>query len=648
MQLRKYAVRVWICVLLAAGASAVRAENAANDDALVRLVATLDSEPLAVIACRDARALPDKFSATTLAKMIADPAYVQGEAALENKFSEWLGVDPRKIWPTIARSISGPMALALLPAKAGAADGKDAPMRLVFVIAVPMADVGEALKQQLPNPNGGALGAAEIKTVAPEELPAVNKMPAWAANADWPKSDLLVWAQPKKLCDAARPLIAQQKPAVAKLSADSSALIKTIEGSGIDALAWGVSFNGEAVGERLVVKVAEENSEFKTLAGAVREKPAGWEALMGATAGDVDAAVLIQSDLNAMGDDKPHAFQALERYLRGRTWTRMFGGKPDALAPSRFSFLSERMLGSYSITARAAITGEIRLIVTSSIKSGDIEEFRGDLVKGLENAGGVFDTLKGARKIGGTLPLGAAFRGRGQFASPVIGLSTGWAWLCSSSIAYQELTDAFKTGKTLAAREKKRTTAAAKAANGTEPPAANGADAEAQPNSPAQNDDWSAEDAIRAEVNLDRVVKIGYAAWMLANGNDPPMFGGEKIPAELLPSPKVFERNLGHLRGSINRSGARLECRATSTIPGMTLGLLTLLQDAAESMAESRKIAADAQNKPETAPDAPARKNGEKTGPGNGGAPPNAGGTPAPRDGAAAPRTSNVPPNELK
>jgi len=191
-----------------------------------------------------------------------------------------------------------------------------------------------------------------------------------------------------------------------------------------------------------------------------------------------------------MGEDKAYAFQALERYLRGKTWTRVFGSKPEALDPARFNFLSDKMLGSFSITARAAVTGEIRLIVTSSMKGGDIEGFRDELLKGLEKAGGVFETLKGARKIGGTLPLGASFRGRGQFASPVIGLTNGWAWLCSSSIAYQELTDAFKNGKTFATREKKKTAAAAKNgagadANATEPPAQN-------PDA-AHGDDWSAD-----------------------------------------------------------------------------------------------------------------------------------------------------------
>src|SRR5205823_6013976 len=97
--------------------------------------------------------------------------------------------------PMIERSISGPMALALLPGKADGGDAKEAPLRLVLLMQVPMADVGVALKQQLPNPGaGGALGAAEIKTVSPEELPTANRLPAWAAKLDWPKSDLIVWA----------------------------------------------------------------------------------------------------------------------------------------------------------------------------------------------------------------------------------------------------------------------------------------------------------------------------------------------------------------------------------------------------------------------------------------------------------------------
>src|ERR1043165_4364300 len=343
--------------------------------------------------------------------------------------------------------------------------------------------------------------------------------------------------------------------------------------------------NGAPFQERLVVNLAEETSAFKTFVSGLREKAGAWDSIMAATPGDVDAAVLFQADFNSLGREQAYLFQALERYLRGKRWAKLFGEKPEALDSARFKFLSDRMQGSFSLTARAAITGELRLTVTAAIKGSDIEEFRNGLGTGLEKTGSTFETLKGARKIGGTPPLGATFHGRGQFASPVLGLSPGWAWLCSSSIAYQELTDAFKGARTLATRGKPRTApgAAAKAAEPTDAPAAGDS-----------NSGWSAEDALRVDVSLDRVLKLGYAAWLLSAGNETPSIAGHKIPSELLPKSPVFARNMGSLRAAASRSGLRLEYRSTCAIPGITLGLLAWMEDASEALTEGKKAAAQA------------------------------------------------------
>lgn len=608
----------YLALVLALAAAFLRAEGASRndaDDVLPRLAAVLESEPLALIACRDAHTLPEKFNATTLSKMIADPSYDQGAAMIERRITDWLGVNLRALWPGIERSVSGPVVLALVPGKSGQ------PLRLVLLIQVPMADVGEALKQQLPkNTDGSFLAAAEIRTIAASELVAVEKLPPWAAQASWPKGDVVLWAQPVKLCAAARALEEQNQPVVEKISGEWSSLIRLIEGSGLDALGWGVGLNGESIGERLVVNLSTEDSAFKKFTSGLREKPSAWDAVMAATPGDVDGAVLFQTDFNSLGAEQAYLFQALERYLRGKRWTKLFGGKAEALDPARFKFLSDRMQGSFSLTAKAAITGEIRLIVTSAIKGSDVEEFRDELVKGLDKTGAQFEALKGARKIGGTTPLGSTFHGRGQFASPVIGLSPGWAWLCSSSIAYQELTDAFKSVRTFATRGKPRTGAGA-AAKAAEPPVE-------VPAGIDPNNAWGTEDALRVEVNLDRVLKLGYAAWLLSTGNEAPSIAGRKIPNELLPSPQVFARSVGGLRAALSRSGTRLEYRSTCAIPGITLGLLAWMQDASDAITEGRKAAAN----PE--PDVPSAPGVEK----------NPGRTPAPGtrpDPKAAP-------NELK
>ena len=397
----------------------------------------------------------------------------------------------------------------------------------------------------------------------------------------------------------------------------------------LDALVWSISFVGESINEQLTSDLSDEDSVFKKFIGAMRESSAiaSWDGLMAATPGDVDGVVMFQSDLSKLGEDLPHVFESVERYLRGKRWTRAFGTKSEALDPARFKYLISRMQGSFGVVAKPAITGELRLTVTSSIKTkpteekpepgdpykgNDTEKFRDELLKGLETTGAKFETLIGARKIGGALPLAAAFHGRGQFAAPVIGLSPGWAWLCSSSVAYQELTDAFKTGKTLAAREKKR------AANSA--PDKNPAGAQANPNMPPASvlNEWGPEDALRAEVNLDRVLKIGYAAWLLGN-NDGPAIGNHRVPSELLPPPQVFSRALGRLRASANRTGKRVECRSSCAFPGVTLIMLGMLQDASESISTGRRLAADAKKAAPTieeepeAPKKPVDKSAEKS-----------------------------------
>lgn len=625
-------------------AAPIRSQDAkpAAEDTLPRLIAALDAEPLALIACRSARELPEKFAATTLSKMINDPQYERGEQYIENAITGLLGASPRNVWPEFAKSVSGPLVLVVLPGKPATPDDKNPPLRVVFLVQVNEADVAPLVTQQWPAvsqmvnsfmksawPTGTLTGAdapaalltpAELKIVPTADLPLVSKFPEWVARSAWPKGEVVVRARPIQICAAARPQAKLAKPAPEKLpgtekhSGEPSTIVDLIDGSGIDALVWSLAFNGELLGEQLVLDLAAEDSTFKKFAGAIRETVAPWEGLMSATAGDVDAAVLIQSDLAALGNDQPYVFQAIERYLRGKRWSKVVGAKPEALDPARFKFLTDRLQGSFGIVARPAITGELRLTLTSSIKAhktdkteankeNDTEIFRDEMIKGLGKLGAVFETLIGARKIGGALPLGAAFHGRGQFAAPVIGMSAGWAWLCSSSVSYQELTDAFKSGKTLAAREKKRAANAAAAANGPPVPP-NGEPAEkivVQTIPPAN--DWSAEDALRAEVNLDRVLKIGYAAWLLS-ANEGPALAGQKIPNDLLPPPQVFSRVIGKLRASAIRTGNRLELRSSCAFPGVTLGALGLLQDASESITTGRKLAAEAAEFKKNNPDA--------------------------------------------
>ena len=94
-------------LMLAAMSTSLRAETISPDDPLPRLLAALQTEPLAFIACRDARTISEKFSATTLAKMIADPTYERGAAEIESRAAKLLGLNMRTVWPLIDRSLSG-------------------------------------------------------------------------------------------------------------------------------------------------------------------------------------------------------------------------------------------------------------------------------------------------------------------------------------------------------------------------------------------------------------------------------------------------------------------------------------------------------------------------------------------------------------
>jgi len=48
--------------------------------------------------------------------------------------------------------------------------------------------------------------------------------------------------------------------------------------------------------------------------------------------------------------------------------------------------------------------------------------------------------------------------------------------------------------------------------------------------------DWRPDDSVRAEVNLERVLKIGFAAWLLSS-NEGPSIGYWKFPRHA-PSPR--------------------------------------------------------------------------------------------------------------
>ena len=223
-----------------------------TDDVFPRLAATLEAEPLALIAFHNAKEIPEKFAATTLSKMINDPQYERGAQFIDSKVAELFGASPRSAWPEFEKVITGPLMLAILPGAPQTPNDKNPPLRVVFLVQVNEADVGQSIKQQWPvlssmlnsglrsilqdiQPNGVVdanalvLLPAELKIISTAELPPAMKYPAWVSAAAWPKSDLILRAKPIQICAAARGGV---KPAPNEKPTPTGTLIDTIDGSG--------------------------------------------------------------------------------------------------------------------------------------------------------------------------------------------------------------------------------------------------------------------------------------------------------------------------------------------------------------------------------------------------------------------------------
>jgi hypothetical protein len=281
-------------------------------------------------------------------------------------------------------------------------------------------------------------------------------------------------------------------------------------------------------------------------------------------------------ELKALGPDLPFAAQAVEHYLRGKRWARGRGRTAEALDPKRFEFLLKHVEGSIGFVAKPALSGDMRVAVATGLSTTakEMEAFRAELLQGLADAGAEFEPLVRAVGRDGISPYGAKFQGRGMFGAPVLGLSPGWAWLCSNSAAYQELSGAFKLGRTLAAEEAKEKTALK--ASGKE-------DAYC----------WREDDGARLQIELEKVVKLAYAVWILS-GESSLGVGSWQVPAELLPQPQVFNNRMGVLRTGMGRQGNTLKAHASSVFPGASLLLPYLVYEAADTIENGRLFSREA------------------------------------------------------
>ncbi|HYG75599.1 MAG TPA: hypothetical protein VEK08_11400 [Planctomycetota bacterium] len=578
-----FALFMLLCSAALAGQPEAPAEPA-KPAVLPRLLAKLQVEPLVAVCSEDARTLPEKFSKTYFNKMLQDPAYAKGADHFRALINHYAGADVPALWPDFTKLCTGPMALAILPRAPGAA--ADAPdFQLVMAVVTPTAKTARQLLNEWPRtaPQSNTLfSALRLIPVPEEELPAAEGLPDWATSDFWPNGDLLLRAQPKKLGQTLKSWFEKSDSPALDFLAITLANIRDHE---LNRLGWQATFSGELISEEVRMEAAAENtSAYARVLNTIRENPAAWDSLLAATPGDGDAVLLAQTDPAGLAEDLPYAGQAMERYLRGKKWSRSKGRLEDALTPERFDFLLKWFEGSFAITAKPTPAGDVKLTLVTAFRSdklpphagGEAEALRAELVKGFAKVGAEFDTLAAARKIGTTAPLGALFQGRGIFGAPVIGLSPGWAWLCSSSAAYQDLTQAFKSGKTLA------TDAAAQAAR------------------------WRGGEAVRLQVDLEKVLKLAYAAWLLS-GEEGPFVGAWKVPSELLPQPVVFNNRLSTLRTGLSRSGNVINAYSTCALPLASFILPSILQEAAETIEvarmETRKIIAQNAEQPQAVND---------------------------------------------
>lgn len=543
------------------------------DDRLARLIAHIQPQALALIASPDLKVVPERFTKTFLHQMIQDPSYAQGRDMLRALINQKAGADIPALWPDFARHLSGPVVIALVPSKKEERGAP--PFNLACYALVASAEAAKRLQEfwpKLPPQNPAFFSSTQLIPVLETELaPATAQTPAVAA------CDVLFQIRPKALSTQLKTWFGAGGESVAL---DNLAIILSeVHDDAVASMTLATTFNGNYFDEELAVEInaPAAESSLARVVSVLKDKPGAWNALRMATPGEQDVVLLLQTDPAALGDDKMYLGQALERDLRGRRWIRTHGRMEEALSPQRYDALTGWMQGSFAIVAKPAISGDIRVTLLAAMKNGaDAEFLREGLRTDFAKLGAEFDTLAGARKIGDSAPLGAKFEGRGLFGSPVIGISPGWMWMCSNLATYQDLTAAFKARKTLAAEGWKE-----------------------------DEFPWQPQDAARMQVQLERVLKIAYAAWLLS-GEEGPYAGPWKIPGELLPQPQVFTNRLGVLQGTLLRTEKGAGARTHSAFPAMPFLMFSGLLEMANRLESARAFtrAAKEELKAQKFPDA--------------------------------------------
>mgnify|MGYP000666378269 CR=1 FL=1 len=531
---------------------------------LRRLLARVDGEPLAVFSVLDARATLDRLARTAAGRAFADPQYAPQRREAYRLLEEVLGAHPEALWDALRPHVAGPMALVWTGDGAGrkpevrdggAADGPA--LRCRLFVAVRDRGSIEAVQlgwPQIPPDSDALLGGLSLELCPLEQLASNPPAPEWADRCARMIGEMQWVLRP----GASRTLLAPEE-------ARTPAWVKALKALGlldVERIEWNVLPLERYFVEELRCELKPEaRSLLARLLLSLRPDPQSWEALERALPGGHEVQLLLQTDLKAMGDGFPVLMRFFERMLRGKRWTGLHGDSEDALAPDRFGFLTRPWAGTFGLLGKSGESGETQLIGVAAEPGTKSGERRRQLLEGLAGIGLDFETSARAPTIGGQPPLAAGFKGRGIMPAPMIGLSDGWIWLCSSTAAYHELVAALAEQRHL----------------GKDRRAAFVPDPVDRPGIP-----FPEKSVFELRVNLPGVGPLAYTSWMLGEGG--PQLFGWKVPSGLLPSPGFLKKHLVPYVVAGVRTGFEVRFHARGPAPGGALVPFAVLAALSEEM----------------------------------------------------------------
>ncbi|MCZ7647328.1 MAG: hypothetical protein M5U26_19065 [Planctomycetota bacterium] len=527
-----------LCAIQPAGAG----EGEGSPAPLAKLLANVEREPLLFFGVPDIHKLPARLAQAHLGQFLLDERYAEGRARLAKELGDAAGADLDSLWVNLRAHLEGPVALVLT--RAAPLDEGDVPgFKLRLLASVPNAKSMEAVEAawpRLPPQSGSLLSLLRPQLVAGDAAAAPPSPPAWVKEYAETPGLARFRARPEALGVALHEWT-QALPESGALGWMQA--VRYLAALKLETVALDLRLEGGQFEERLALKpLAGAEGGFVRLLDALRQRPRGWDGLTTALPSGSALGVLFQLEPRKLGADLAIHLQLFERMLRGKKWTEQQGVSEDALRGDRFDFLMAHATGMGGIVARPSPTGKVDLVLALASRERDVTVLRAKLVEGLGRLEAPFQTLQQAPRIGENAPLAAQFKGRGVLPAPVLGLSAGWIWLCSTTGAYHDLTAAFGGGKTLK---------------------------EAPP--PAQPDPLAApftrpeSSTLRLDMNLEALAPLAYTAWLLSE--DGPRLGDWRVPGEVLPQPGLFAGRLGWLQ-------ADLAPRADGTFLGYARGPL--------------------------------------------------------------------------